>query len=378
MFNLKYLYRSAVIALPLMTLAACSSKEEPQSPVTDSAYISLVIDDGEQSRAGGYEAGSYWENFIDYQHNDYRVFFFNQSGKYIGKGLMARYPSTETSSMLVGKMPDGLKGNNFKIMVVANWGSYPEPAAGADIDEVCEHNSGLLTHKVRTDGSGNIFAIQPSEATHIPFYGIRDFVWNDNNYRYNATVGKTVYDVTAESISLLRALAKVEVLYPKSAGELSGISLYRFNEIYYAAPKGVRSMGHYDHNGDWNTDFVKELHLVGGSNQSTAKTMQLEMTGQDDQYYRWVTYVPEFRNDGTDHYHCYLSLRKKENNSFVYKQVYFAADPSKNANTYNIERNNIYRFTVGIADPFLVHLTVEPWVFGGKANLEFDEVLDIQ
>ena len=370
MFNFSKLYRLAAGVLPLLALAACSSKEEPLPPAQESAYITLSISDGEESRSGTYEPGNQWENYIDYQNNDYRVLFFNEAGKYIGKGLMARY-GTGTPSVLVGKMPDGLKGHNFKIMVIANWKSYPEPAAGADIDVVCNDATGLLNHQVYAS-EGKDYAVQPSASFHIPFYGIRDFIWNDANYRYNATAGRVVYDVTAESIPLLRALAKIEVLYPVTADALSGISLYRYNQQYYAAPAGVRSMGQYDHNGNWDADFVKNLHLVGGVNQTDAKTLQLEKVSEDGQYQHWVTYVPEFQNDKNGNYHCYISMRKRVDSSFSYQQIYFAANPLQNTNWYNIERNNIYRFTVAISDPFLVALTVDPWVFGGKANLEFE------
>ena len=159
----------------------------------------------------GFEAGSKYENYINFNdENSYRIYFFDTNNKYIArfipspsKTVMAE--ATEyTLYSVEGEVPEDVlqrASNNamdFKIVVLANWENYEEPKAGSKLETIC--NADWAQFKI-------LESFKLDEENLIPFYGVNEY--EDVPVQYGGTI------TLEESIPLLRAMAKVEVVLNK-------------------------------------------------------------------------------------------------------------------------------------------------------------------
>ncbi len=287
-----------------------------------------------------------YENYFDIDRGDYRVYFFaydptNEDHERENTELLMRFVPTEivkeesTSSItytVKGEVPQSfLNTTAFKVVLLMNWGSYPEVAVGGTtISKLCEDAQGIFS-------AADKFILDTSNL--IPFYGLQEYSG------ISITEGTTTQ--LKQSISLLRAVAKVEVVFYSEAEEeeytpLTDVTLHRYNAQGYCAPANTYLWADYDPDNSSPT-----VHLVGDRNDTDEKSIPLTMTqervwGETSQYETWSIYLPEYSNQGTDFY-SYLTFTYGDGTETT---IYFAPDISLNSNCYDIIRNYLYCFYV--------------------------------
>ena len=315
------------------------------------------------SAGDGYEDGSCIENYIDV-HNSCRVLFFSINNTFIGvldRQVVADITDTGYRQYdLSGIPPVGLP-SDFKIMIAANWpdmSAIDNAIVGATtIDDICH---GIASRYDVPEG----FALDKEEGRLIPFFGIRSYS------------GITVMPGTnylPGSVTMLRAMAKVEVLFDGSDAEaLESVRLCHFNIRGYCAPAGVYDQNDYGQGEDWDNDYLHRLHLVASDNNNDPEAVgrQADLNMAADGTCRWTAYIPEYRNvmaDGStapDEAYIQIRLRSQSPEERPFTIYFSRYSGSSSANTslprYNIERNNIYRFNVSLHHGELI-ITARPW-----------------
>lgn len=347
--------------------------------------------------AEGYEDGETDENYIDIANGNYRIYFFDRENKFIARFEPSGFITTEGSNYcqynVLGKAPDALAehGDIFKMVVLANWPAYPEDGnltltqGETTIADIC--NTGWAQYDCLTDGKTpptaialNPFAAGPSERKLMPFYGVHEYS--------NVTFEPEVATILDEPVTLLRAMAKVEVILEIDDKEFaddlsfSSLKINRYNAKGYCAPKDVFTQGGYDHNGSYEDDYVHTLHLVGEANDEDEKELALRLVRRWDEdgkrYEKWTAYLPEYRNiDAGD---AYSSIKAKfniqladDNPHTIYFSNYSGGKTdNSNGSRLNIERNNIYCFHVKCTSyDYSLMLTVSDWQELYENNFEF-------
>ncbi len=419
-------------------LTACndSSLEDLQNGTFDSkSYLTLTFvtpSEGTPTRAAtdmatrasnyeddGYEEGIEYESAIDFDNDDYKIYFFTySSGDTKGGTLIAEFEPDEITSSegtattatevtkytLTGSVPDALENyGSFRVVVLANWGTYPEVTAGTTtMDDLCEANSDpstVSTYAAMVDEDGN--ATMTSATNLIPFFGVQEYTG------VSFSTGTTTTLNTP--ISLLRAVAKVEIIITAegSVQELNdnGATIVNYNSRGYCAPWQVYTADDYDTSAsknpnteNWGEEWVTDLHLVSkdasgngindGDNgdPSNPKTIIMykvqEYMGADPdtgeplatpQLETWRAYVPEYNNMGEDYSYMTVAYNGDTETHNIYFADYDATTGLTTAygegeeesmpDRLNIKRNNLYRFYVTIS-PFTlkVYIDILPWV----------------
>ncbi len=439
--------------LPLLALgcamAACSSESLPDPSGVGAGQPTLAISIGlsGSTRAGDapegdFEPGQGYENHLDIAGDDYRIYFFNNDNQYVAtfdpyiKPEMNPDPdkinNVDTYFYdFVGKIPPDV-GTNFKLVVLANWGKYPE-----ETETATEGTFSLVKGETTieslttTPKASNTPANPNAKFSHlsapaegedwlgpdrlIPFYGVRayDIANMEGVKEYIDNDGRLTKDVfvnlqTAElALPVIRAMAKVEVILENPFASFESVEMTAVNSEGHCAPYSPAETWKFDytdyfHDYNWSTDFFRGVHLTGSGNANDADPQTLafkkvnarsEADGKITPE-KWVAYVPEYRNIGdgldkdgfttikvklakpanvTDTVWNALEEGKKTN------LIYFAPDGSEaNNNTnaqatrnpdgsftagrFNIERNNIYRFTVaGMTTTLSCQVDIQPF-----------------
>lgn len=345
--------------------------------------VSLSIGFRMPTRAPGdylYEEGTTYENYIDIADEDYRIYFFDTDNKYIARfkpsGFFPEEGTDYIDYFVLGEAPKALvTKSSFKVVVIANWQQYPDDAdlkAGVTtIDDVCKGETALF----KQFASFNL-----DENNLIPFYGVREY--SDITFR------PEIATILPEPITLLRAVAKVEVILETDATHnlsFENVRINRYNKQGYCAPQNIYTQGSYDHNGVWADDYVHTLHLVNGRNDVDdtdnveEKTLDFICTGtweaNGSKYQKWVAYLTEYQNKDVNDGYCFVEAKfEHQYDTDDYHKIYFAEYSSgvtNNANDVrlNVERNNIYRFHI-VSTPLQLLVSVEEWKYGGKVHIE--------
>lgn len=307
----------------------------------------------------GFEAGSKYENYINFNdENSYRIYFFDTNNNYIARFTPSETVMAEATEYTLysveGEVPEDVlqRASNtmdFKIVVLANWENYEEPKAESTLETIC--NADWAQFKIL-----NSFKLH--EENLIPFYGVNEY--EDVPVQYGGTI------TLEESIPLLRAMAKVEVVLNKEDElnteemSFSNVTLHGYNSKGYCAPTG----GTYPQNGHIG------LHLVGNKNDDNAieNTISFLQTQSDNKKETWIAYVPEYDNTSDEDNAAYIELRSDiQTEAFV---IRFADDQTNVTNTsFNITRNHLYRFIVKIK---LVNGRIEAEVSDWEEEYEND------
>lgn len=333
--------------LGVLLSTACSSQgSEPDSPqpeMADNVQVGLRISLGgtdamtKATPAGDYDSGTAtaYENYIDIVGNDYRVLFFDTSNRYLATFVPTKFVAEssdattsktyEVTGKVTGSMP-----TNFKVVVLANWSSYPTDLVVGEttIAQVCTAAASRYAYAP---------GFAPSATQHIPMYGVKEC--------YNVVFrDKLISDLG--SIHLLRAMAKVEVECHTTGWTLTDVVLNNYNEAGYSAPSDVFGEGDYVHN-DYESDYNSNLHVPEGS----AKAEQIAFSKVADGKY--VIYVPEYRNiDGTGaklDSASSIGVKFAESEStYAVHFKYYSSAPSGSAigQWFDIRRNYYYRFVI--------------------------------
>lgn len=303
----------------------------------------------------------------------------------------------------------------FKLVTLANWNNYPVETAPANateggyqlvkgvtrIQDICTHVSSQFSYITPSDG---VWLENPGRL--IPFYGVREYDMHDYVKEADIADGKIKSDLyvslektkngSATPLPLLRAMAKVEVVLDNPFSDFERVTIHNVNAKGYCAPEAALRHTDYDHGYQWDLDFVRGVHLPGGVN-NPAIPEELEMTKVTAEGLltkKWVAYVPEYRNIGIDAY-SYITVRlakpagmtdeewEKAVSSLedgeLEKKIYFASGCNAVSNEtdnqavrkpdgtftngrFNIERNNIYRFTIeGMTGKMTASIDVQPY-----------------
>ncbi len=354
--GLAYMLTVATLGL---TAASCSDDEagdEGYSVPADKVAVELTIRMKVSTLANeADEEGSTWENYIDMHGNDYRIYFFNSTASTAANNTLIAeleptsvYSNTSGANYVTYTVRGELDGSfteieDFKVVVAANWGTYPETTPNTTtMQALCE--AGTYSALVEDlDSEGNGTAALPSSSRHIPFYGVQDY--EGVTWELGHTTSLT------NGITMVRAMAKVEVVVQDDERTLSGVTLNRYNAEGYCAPLAYSN----------TSTATYALHLLNGTNDSDEKTLAFVKTQEratDDsgtQYETWTAYVPEYDNSGTDF--CTITATFSDSDSDAEPTtIYFgqytdgtcdAYETGGNANDrFNIERNYCYRFTL--------------------------------
>jgi len=318
----------------------------------------------------GYQDGDMFENYIDIPGGNYRVYFFGEDNVLLDKfdpiGFNAVTGTDYSKYEIYGRTPQSVRSlSKFKVMVLANWPVYPAVEAGkTTIDNILD--SDFAKYDCLTNQELSI-----DEGRLIPMYGIREYTG------ITFTAGERT-DLDSP-VTMLRAMAKVEVILDVDQDiEFADVTLNGYNERGYCAPQRVYSQNDYGQGYDWEHDYLHRLHLVGGVNDDGADSRQLPLRRVNkktaDKKETWVAYIPEYRNvkvnaDGTADAagaaaadEAYIDLRldfqTPDEKPF---RIYFAEYPADGTvadaaalKRNDIERNNIYRFTVNYGNGSLI------------------------
>lgn len=181
-------------------------------------------------------------------------------------------------------------------MVLANWPAYPSfPVPGiTTVADICADASSIF--QALTSFSD----LTPGTATPMPFFGIHEYP--------SLQIPAGWFCELLEPISLLRAMAKVEVsLIGDDGTQLTGVELCGYNRSGFSAPDAVDSQHDYygtavarDH------DWLHSHHLRNNANDASAASRRLAFARQTSG--KWIAYIPEFRNvaaDGTPYDSAY-------------------------------------------------------------------------
>ena len=392
----KFINKSVALTLSCLLWAFCSCSHDADAPDVSPGgekVLSLSFKIPTRAVTDGYEGGEKSENYIDIGGGNFRIYFFGTDNKFIA-GLDPSDFITVVSNDLrqydvTGTAPDELiRHRDFKMVVLANWPKYPEDdtdktltAGVTSIADICE--ASWSQYNCLTDGdesNPSAVALNPDAGILMPFYGVHE-------YR-DVTFKPDVVTMLSEPVTLLRAMAKVEVILQTDDYydlSFSSLKINRYNAAGYCAPKDVSHQDSYDHNGNWQDDYSRTLHLVGGRNDSEAKELSLRRTRRwyenGTRYEKWIAYLPEYQNIGADD--AYSSIKAKfdiqtaddDLHTIYFAQYSGGETENSDADRLNIERNNIYRFHVICSGYDLkLLLTVSDWQGLYENTFDFGDI----
>lgn len=335
------------IVLAALLLSACHSIMDDEvcadqpSDTTTPVQIGFTLTTGDVSSrvTEEPEAGTRYENYIDIEGGDFRILLFDATDDTylttfeptsIRPADNTEYPQTYYVEGELSETYD----NNFKLVVLANWGNYPELSATSTIESVCSDAASIFTYTA---------PFTPSATQRIPMYGVK---------LCTATLRPDLLTDLGQ-VDLLRAMAKIEVKCSAEGFELSGVKLHRYNTKGYCAPTGVYD----DTKTDWNYDedevCLHEVHIPVNS----VSTSQLDFEPTADGF---IAYVPEFDNTTNTAERTYIevSLIHTDDKSTVNLEetnIYFCLYDEENGmptpNTdFNIVRNHWYKYDITNVD----------------------------
>jgi len=378
---LKNILRMAMAVFAVCTVTSCVYDDmQDESEIPDNRTLlnigfNFPMSLAESGERNGYLPGVGYENYIDIKNKGYRIYFFDNADKYVTRFIpimvAASGDGEDNAYEVLGEVPDEISGlTDFKIVVLANWPSYPDDSLEPGVTSI----DGLCNAASAQFSCLTSFDLNPDKGLTIPFFGI-------HHYK-GVTIKKGKLTTLEEPIALLRSMAKVEVIVDIDGVSLSSIGLRGYNSKGFCAPGGVYSQTDYDHGGIWNDDYVKTPHLVGGANDAGQENTFLPLFRQYEsngaQKETWIAYVPEYRNldsDGTENYKSHLELELDIQNDSTPYDIYFAdydANGKMVKNSYfDILRNNCYRFTISIHHGAFI-IKVKKWQNAYDNKFTFD------
>ena len=343
------------ICLLAFVCNACSDEAESIEAVDTNKVelqLQLALPVNEASRAKvTTEAGTAYENYINFnEEKNYRIYFFDTGNKYIARFTPSKVVMTEANDYVLysvqGTVPKELipqsGTKNFKIVVLGNWSKYEEPTSEIMLEELCNAEWAQFEY---------LKTFELSETNLIPFYGVHEY--EDISFQYGEIT------TLKESITLLRAMAKVEVVLKTEGMSFSSVSIQGYNQEGYCAPSDVDSQEDYDYDADQPT-----LHLIGDKNDEDAASRSLSflhIEGEDND--TWIAYLPEYKNVGDKDLAAHIEVRfdiqtEDDENDFI---IYFSDDQDDKSKTFDIVRNNLYRFNVTIDPKGKLAVEVNKW-----------------
>ena len=313
------------------------------APDTDAGVqVGLHISLGTPAGAAKVPAGNYddatataYENFIDIENGGYRVLFFDMDNRYLATFEPQKFTAlgsdrlTSKTYEVTGKV-DADMPSNFKVVVLANWPSYPQNLVRGvtTVVDICSADNARFSYH-------SIYQLSPSEL--IPMYGIKECK--------NVTLRDKII-VPLGTVHLLRAMAKVEVLGTEGPWTIEEVKLHNYNGFGYCAPADVFNEADYVRY-DYALDFNTNIHIPTGAFMQSALSLGEVASGH------FVIYVPEYQNTlngiGIGN-KATLGIRFKERTDKEYAVDFkYYQSPSADVTEgtpFDIRRNYDYRFVV--------------------------------
>ncbi|HJD09721.1 MAG TPA: hypothetical protein H9922_00980 [Candidatus Phocaeicola caecigallinarum] len=346
------------IVLAALLLSACHSIMDDEvcadqpSDTTTPVQIGFTLTTGDVSSRAiteGEEAGTGYENYIDIEDKDFRILLFDATDDTylttfeptsIRPADNTEYPQTYYVEGELSETYD----NNFKLVVLANWGNaYPSNLVtdATKIEDVCTAATSTFSYTA---------PFTPSATQKIPMYGVK-------------TCTETLRaDLLTDlgTVDLLRAMAKIEVTCSAPDIELKTVTLHSYNESGMCAPQGIESYTQ-EWDEDTGTDCSHKIHLPNGITPNEG-TLTFEKVGD-----RHIIYVPEFDNTDVTA-KSFISVSVERNGTPVVLKnpnIFFGEynDGTLKDNTdFDIVRNHYYKYTIAnVDDGIKLQLEVMPW-----------------
>lgn len=313
----------AAIILSLVNVGCIYDDEPapaPEGPEYTAGFYVTVEDGNSTSRAGEYDEGSGFENYIDLSGSDVRVVLYDTSNKYISTlseltiTKVAEY-SSGNRYYISGTTTSDISSGVFKIMFLANWGKYPDLT---DIEKVWAQQYTF----------SNTWKLSPSYL--IPLYGIKDIeITGGIQANVAANLGE---------IKLIRAMAKIEVNLNVADGfTLEKLQLTHYNTRGYCTPDKADSEDDYYH-GSWDKDYTAYVNIPTGTTAETG----LDFVKVSDS--KWILYVPEYSNTTSGIEKAQIAISFQE--SFFKQTDYLDFLHPTTSAVMDIYRNYWYRFNI--------------------------------
>jgi hypothetical protein len=380
----------ATLLAASLTFQACSESED-ESPVTTNnpgASISFTIDTGASADTRALkettEEGVGYENYIDL--DDIRFFFFVTGTNYAAPlfNLKPDFKYCVSDGLyyvgckLTSDQYNKLSGVNFsfRILVAASWALTDDKVTtienfskGLNEGYFCWHDNCNYSYNYGTDADGIDTYFIPSKATPIPMYGVKEYS--------NQTIKKNqVTDLG--SINVLRAMAKVEVIWTGDKSELNSVKLTKCLNGGTCAPDNMFVETEKDPK-DTHLNLPGEHSGVSGVNtKATAITdIPFQKIAKND----YLLYMPEHYNSESalGQYAAgtigvtQMILTVGEGDAAVEHTLEFKDYSDANSTPFNILRNHHYLFNVSAPDAQLVvNYVVIPWDEKTADPIEFN------
>lgn len=374
-----YILLTAILAVMASITQSCSDNSPSQDApaLSDNPMMSVTLSvagapqQAKSGSDGGYEAGQGFENHIDIKNCHFFFFSDDEEPTYLATFepfIRPTESTTQTSNgvetiylyQFFGAVPQGLP-MKFRLVVLANWQEYPseqETATDGDFNLV---KGVTKLRDVLSHNSARFDAIEIANGEEwlgndrlIPFYGVRQYNLTDyvssDNIKDGKIKGDTKVDLskkldgTDTSLPLIRAMAKVEVILAVPFTSFDDVSIDRVNEKGYCAPLALKHTD-YDHDYTWSEDFI-EVHIpsdVDIKKQPLPLKKTSDLNSNQNTVGKWIAYIPEYKNLGNTTNRCKINVTIADKTL----PIYFSNDGTANSPTqYDVERNNIYRFTI--------------------------------
>ncbi|MDE6772528.1 MAG: hypothetical protein K2J49_07990 [Muribaculaceae bacterium] len=358
--------------LAMCVASACSSdspEAEPAMPDTMKLRLYLDFDISSPTRAtpsaGDYQPGSIYENMIDFEGKDFMVLFFDKDDNYIGSFTDTEIKTSDDNrkrTFIEGSVSSTLlDGCDYmlKVLLLANWGSYPAAGVGLTTITDIADLSAFDFETSDNDGEGHGDLIV-DETHHIPMFGIIDTKTLEFDSDMTADLG---------AMHMLRAFAKIEVeadTENSSVKTLDKVFMNKVNRRGFMFPPGVTCESDYRKD-NFNDDYTSSPAIP--ANTTTDSDIPFVKTDNG----KWVIYVPEFANiignetlDEEDRARIGVRFSGIDH-TFWIDFKYYETPPSyvtslKKGDHFNIMRNNWYHYVVSKhPDSIEVKLDVTPY-----------------
>lgn len=314
--------------------------------------------------SGDYHPGSGFENYIDVESGDYRIYLFTQDNIFAFAlnpaqvSPLQTLPNSKQYLISAEITSDNLTGFNslffgksMKVVMLANWRNYPDAdliPGLTTIDDIIQSAQNISEYKY--------IGAEVNKETRIPMYGVA---------QYDDVTPADGLLYMLGDLHLLRSLAKVEVwLSAKSEAEIESVSLTRHNNKFFSAPQGIYHQNQYV-TGSYLTDYLSAPHIPDSAEVTTELTLEKNANGH------YLAYIPEYRNKGSRAQHELSRLKVKFRNDSQLYYVdfkYYDNPPAplqgivSIGDRFDILRNNWYRFELNLTPRDLeVHVDIQPY-----------------
>lgn len=378
--------------LAILLLVSCNDKidEEYNRPTWDeSLFLNLNImpsfdlstkagNDG--VNGNGREEGSFLENYIDIENNDFHVVLFSSSGDFImefkAEEVNNKNRINDNGSYSLGieldeekllKFPKNFTTDGLTVIILANWKSF----TGREYESFTGKNIKYdLTGNIWTDNSFYNFdyllnseaswvpKLEENSGSFIPMTGITKFV----GFPVSPVTGKPTANV---SLMMVRSLAKITLSLKddlwKSGFEIGSCELNTFVTKGKMIPDMSKEENSLGEDGDflitlpWDTSEVEKKGPIS-----------LVKIGEEGTNPILTAYVTEMFTSSSKYPSLTASLFLNQEKFKEDKVIELKDYQSSSNDFYHILRNHHYNFVIDItgSEEIEVSYTVCPWEVG--------------